>query len=648
MDKKMKRMQELVPLLSKAARIYEQENREIMSNHKYDKLYDELLELEKETGIVLAGSVTHKVGYEVVSSLPKVRHSQRILSLDKTKEVGKLRSFLGEDKGLLSWKLDGLTIVLTYQEGELVQAVTRGNGEIGEDITSNARTFANLPLKISHKDPIIIRGEAIITYSEFEKINKNLPDEEKYKNPRNLCSGSVRQLNSQITAQRNVHFYAFTVVDGGIDTDSKQEQLDWLYTQGFEVVEYKSVTAESIEEEVEWFTHNIGKRDFAADGLVLTLDSISKSILLGETSKFPRHSIAFKWEDEVKETTLLNIEWNTSRTGLINPVAIFEPVELEGTTVVRASVHNLSILEELKLGIGDQVKVYKANMIIPQIAVNLTCSNNIQIPSHCPVCEGETQVRTIKDAKALYCINPNCAAQRLQAFVHFVGRDAMDIQGFSEASIEKFINEGFIYDFADLYHLEKYEEQIKTLPGFGQKSYNNIIHSINRSRSVSMPNFIYALGIPQVGLSNAKLICNYFEHNIERIMDAQEEEFMCIEGIGPIIAHNIYHYFKLGENKELISKLMTEIGFEVPDRATVEESTIAGKTFVVTGQVNHFKNRKELQSKIEKLGGKVVGSVSGNTDYLINNDVESTSSKNRRAKDLGVPIISEQEFMNMI
>lgn len=647
-EKQLKRMQELVPLLSSAARIYEQEDREIMSNQEYDKLYDELAKIEQETGVVLAGSVTHKVGYEVLSSLPKVRHSQRILSLDKTKEPSKLSSFLGDHKGLLSWKLDGLTIVLTYENGELTQALTRGNGEIGEDITSNAKTFVNLPLKIEYKSPVTIRGEAIITYSEFEKINEHLPDEEKYKNPRNLCSGSVRQLNSKITAERNVHFYAFTIVNGGIETDSKREQLNWLNDQGFEVVEYKSVTSQTVEDNVKWFSENITKRDFASDGLVLTLDSISYSTLLGETAKFPRHSIAFKWEDEVKETKLLRVEWNTSRTGLINPVAIFEPVELEGTTVTRASVHNLSILEELELGIGDKVKIYKANMIIPQIAENLTRSNDIEIPTNCLVCNGETQIRAIKDAKALYCTNANCEAQRLQAFVHFVGRDAMNIQGFSEASIEKFLNEGFIYDFVSLYYLKEHEDKIKILPGFGQKSYENIINSIETSRKVELPNFIYALGIQQVGLSNAKLICNYFEYDIERIMKANEEDFMCIAGIGPIIAHNINSYFKLEENRDLVNKLIKEMIFNIPSRQSLENSPIQGKTFVVTGEVTHFKNRKDLGAKIEELGGKVVGSVSSKTDYLINNDIESTSSKNKKAKELGVPIINEEEFLEMI
>ncbi len=641
-------MQELVPLLAQAARLYEQENREIMTNHQYDRLYDELEKLEQEIGIVLANSVTRKVGYEVVSNLPKVKHAQRILSLDKTKEISELMNFLGNEQGLLSWKLDGITIVLTYENGNLTQAITRGNGEIGEDITSNAKTFANLPLTIHYKGPVTVRGEAIITYSDFERINENLPAEDKYKNPRNLCSGSVRQLNSQITAERNVHFYGFSLVSGGLSTDFKDKQLQWLHHQGFEIVEYKQVTRKELPDQVDWFSQHISKRDFASDGLVLTLNSVSKSIALGETAKFPRHSMAFKWADEMKNTKLEKMAWKTSRTGSINPVAIFEPVDLEGTTVSRASVHNISILEALKLGIGDTITVYKANMIIPQIADNITRSNNIKIPSQCPVCQGETRIQTIKDAKVLYCTNPNCEAKRLQAFVHFVSRDAMNIQGFSQASIEKFMAQGFIHDFVDLYHLSEYEAEIKALEGFGQKSYDNLITSVQASRHVELANFIYALGIEQIGINNAKLICQHFNYNLDEIMAASEEDLMHIEGVGVIIAHSLYSYFRLEENKRLINRLMDEITFVSPDVVETENSPILDLRFVVTGSVTHFKNRKELGAKIEALGGKVVASVSSKTDYLINNDPNSTSSKNKRAKELGVPIISEDEFLAMI
>lgn len=642
------RMKELVAILREAAYVYEQENREIMSNFEYDKLYDELVRLEEATGVIMAGSVTQKVGYEVVSTLPKVTHSTTMLSLDKTKEIGKLKSFLGTQKGILSWKLDGLTIVCTYENGKLLQAVTRGNGSIGEDITTNARTFKNLPLTIQYKERVVVRGEAIITYSDFEKINEKLPVEEKYKNPRNLCSGSVRQLNSQITASRNVRFYAFSLVEGHEEATSKIENLEWLKEEGFEVVEYVEVTENTIEEKVGYFAEEISKKDFASDGLVLTYDDIPYSKSLGTTAKFPKDSIAFKWQDEIRESKIINVEWNTSRTGLINPVAVFEPVDLEGTTVERASLHNLSILEDLKIGIGDTVKVYKANMIIPQVAENLSMTGPIEPPCQCLVCGAETVVKQDKTAKTLYCPNGNCPAQRLKAFVHYVGRDAMNIEGLSEATIEKFIEQDFLEDLCSLYELTKYEDEIKALEGFGEKSYTNLIASIEKSRRTTLHNFIYALGILQVGPMNAKIICRHFEYDLDCIMKASIESLTSVEGIGPVIAREIHSYFDLEANQEMISRLREELIFEEVQVAPPSTSTINGKTFVVTGDVNHFDNRKALQAHIEELGGKVTGSVSKKTDYLINNDNESGSSKNKKAKELGIPIITEEEFLAML
>lgn len=514
----MERMKELIRILNNASRAYYQEDREIMSNQEYDALYDELESLEKDTGIILADSPTQKVGYILLSTLPKVRHSSKMLSLDKTKEVSKLKGFLGNQKGILSWKLDGLTIVLTYKEGHLFQAVTRGNGEVGEDITNNAKVFKNIPLYIPFRNELILRGEAVIQYSDFEKINEKLPPEEQYKNPRNLCSGSVRQLNNEVTASRNVHFFAFSLVkaEGKDFEDSKENQLNWMQTIGFDVVGYKLVDKDNIEEKVYEFEKNISLNNFASDGLVLTYDNLSYSESLGSTAKFPRDSIAFKWEDEMKETKLLYIQWNTSRTGLINPVAVFEGIELEGTTVNRASVHNLSILEELKLGIGDIIKVYKANMIIPQVAENLTQSNSIEIPKECPVCKGETEIRKLREGKALYCSNPNCRAQRIKALTHFVSRDAMNIEGLSEATIEKFVGKGFIEDFIDIYNLQLREEEIKSMEGFGEKSYRNLINSIEQSKKVELANFIYALGLNHVGLSNAKLLCKNYKNDLEK------------------------------------------------------------------------------------------------------------------------------------
>lgn len=645
---KIERIKDLVKQLNKASFAYYQKSKEIMTDREYDELYDELVGLENETGILLATSPTQKVGYEVLSSLPKYKHEQRMLSLDKTKEVEALESWLGGHEGILSWKLDGLTIVLTYEEGELVRAVTRGNGEIGEVVTNNAKVFANIPLKIPYTEPLIIRGEAVIKYSDFEKINEKLPMEEQYKNPRNLCSGTVRQLNNEVTAGRAVHFFGFTVVEADHDFDDlKVNHLKWLDDLGFETVEYALVNRDNIRSTVESFASKIVDNDFASDGLVLTFNEIGYSESLGATSKFPRHSIAFKWKDELMETTLETIGWNTSRTGLINPIAIFEPVELEGTTVSRASLHNVSILKGLELGIGDRIKVYKANMIIPQVAENLTKTGGAEIPEHCPACGGDTQLKTINSVEELYCTNPNCSAKLLKAFSHFVGRDAMNIEGLSEASLDKFIDNEFIKVFGDLYRLEQYEATIKEMEGFGQKSYDKLVSAVERSRTIDLPNFIYALGIQNVGLSNAKLLCKHYKYDFDRILQTSADELVQIEGYGEIIAHSIASYLSNEHNLDIIKDLQEYISFNQVEENTSAQS-LEGKTFVITGSVEHFKNRKELKEKVEELGGKVTGSVSKNTDYLLNNDSTSSSSKNKKAKELGVPIITEVEFLNMI
>lgn len=645
---KISRMKELVDILSKAAYAYEQENTEIMTNFEYDKLYDELLKLEEETGAILAGSVTQKVGYEVASQLSKVTHTSQMLSLDKTKEVQKLKSFLGSQLGMLSWKLDGLTIVCTYEDGKLMQAVTRGNGAIGEDVTNNARTFVNLPMTIPYKERLVIRGEAVIRYTDFEKINEKLEEEEKYKNPRNLCSGSVRQLNSKITASRRVRLYAFTIVEAEQAFTSKMGQMEWLKDQGFEVVGYQSVTQETIEEAVAKFNEAIASQDLASDGLVLTYDDIPYSKSLGTTAKFPKDAIAFKWQDELRETKIIHIEWNTSRTGLINPVAVFEPVELEGTTVERASLHNLSIVEDLKINIGDTVTVYKANMIIPQVAENLTQSGPVEPPNHCEVCGAETVIKQDKTAKTVYCPNGNCPAQRLQAFAHYASRDAMNIEGLSEATIEKFLSVDILQDFASLYHLSEHEESIKNMEGFGQKSYDKLIKAIEKTREVYLYQFIYALGILQVGPMNAKIICKHFENKLDEIMKAEVEELVTIEGVGPVIAREIHNYFSLESNQCMLERLLKEVSFKQVEQVVSEDSAITGKTFVITGDVTHYANRKALSEHIESLGGKVTGSVSKKTDYLINNDNTSMSSKNKKAKELNIPILTEEDFIAMI
>ncbi|WP_167959033.1 NAD-dependent DNA ligase LigA [Anaerosporobacter faecicola] len=650
MSDKLQEIKQRVDLLNQAAKAYYQEDQEIMSNFEYDKLYDELVALEKETGIILSNSPTQNVGYEALNELPKERHESPMLSLDKTKDVEVLRDWLGDQEGLLSWKLDGLTIVLTYQEGKLVKAVTRGNGEVGEVITNNAKVFRNIPLTIQYKGTLVLRGEAVIKYSDFEKINAEIEEvEAKYKNPRNLCSGSVRQLNNKITAQRNVHLYAFTLVSAE-DVDfknSREEQMLWLKEQGFETVENKRVTAETIADTVKWFSEQIVTNDVPSDGLVLRLDDIAYGRSLGMTAKFPRDSIAFKWQDEVKDTKLIDIEWSASRTGLINPVAIFEPVELEGTTVSRASVHNVSILEALELGIDDTIQVYKANMIIPQIAENVTRSGNVAIPKVCPVCHGETQIKQENGVKSLYCINPECLAKKIKSFTHFVGRDAMNIEGLSEATIEKLIAKGMIKELADLFHVENYQEEIKTMEGFGEKSYTNLIASIDKARHTTLAKFIYSLGILNVGLSNAKLICKAYKNDLDAIRQATPQDLVEIQGIGDVIAETFVGYFRKEENKKIVDDLLAEVTFE---EEVVDESSqiFANMNFVITGSVEHFANRNEVKELIEQKGGKVTGSVTSKTNYLINNDNMSNSSKNKKAKQLNIPIITEEDFIHML
>ena len=650
MEAKKKRMQELVELLNRARRAYEQEDTEIMSNYEYDRLYDELEGLERELGTTLASSPTVNVGYEVLSELPKERHEKPMLSLDKTKDVEQLKSFLGEQKAVISWKMDGLTIVLTYQNGRLQKAVTRGNGEVGEVITNNAKVFRNLPLQIPYQGELILRGEAVIGYKDFERINEQIEDvDARYKNPRNLCSGSVRQLNNAITARRNVKFFAFTLVkaDGAEFENSRMQQLNWLEKQGFEVVEHHLTDRASIEEEVAWFSEQIVRNDFPSDGLVLVYDDIAYGQSLGTTAKFPRDSYAFKWADEIRETTLLEIEWSPSRTGLINPVAIFEPVELEGTTVSRASVHNISIMEDLELGIGDAIQVYKANMIIPQIAENLTRSGVKDIPQVCPVCGGATKIQMENETKTLYCTNPECQAKHLKSFALFVSRDAMNIEGLSEATLEKFIGEGFIRDFTDIYHLDRYAETIKTLEGFGEKSYAKLVSSVENSRSTTMPKVIYSLGIANIGLSNAKMICRAFDNDPKRMMQATVEELVDIQGVGEVIARTFVDYFSDETNRDLFKRLLEEVKLQKEEG---EESAqiFENMNFVITGSVEHFANRREVKEIIESRGGKVTGSVTGKTNYLINNDVQSASSKNKKAKELNVPIISEAQFLEML
>lgn len=646
-NNQLDRIRELVETLNKAAQAYYAQDREIMSNYEYDALYDELVQLEQSTGIVLANSPTVSVGYEAVDELPKMRHESPMLSLGKTKDREELRAWLSGHPAILSWKLDGLTIVLTYREGELVQAVTRGNGEVGEVITNNAKTFVNLPLHIAYQGELILRGEAVISYSDFEEINREIDrEEDKYKNPRNLCSGSVRQLNNEITAKRRVRFIAFNLVKADeVDfRNSRMKQFEFLENQGFQVVEHYLVTPETILPEIEHFEKKVQNYDIPSDGLVLLYEDIEYGRSLGRTAKFPRDSIAFKWADEIRETTLLEVEWSASRTGLINPVAVFEPVELEGTTVSRASVHNVSIVRELKLGIGDKLKVFKANMIIPQIAENLTKSDTLDIPKICPVCGQPTQIRQLNDAQSLFCINDKCPAKQIKSFTLFVSRDALNIDGMSEATLEKFVDYGFIHEFADLFELDQYKEQIVNLEGFGEKSFAKLTESIQKASVTTLPRVLYGLGIAGIGVANAKLLCKNFDYDLEKLKHADKTALSEVEGIGEVLAGAIRQYMCDMENMEKLDRLMSKLTLELP-KGGDREQTLAGMSFVITGSLNHFDNRNELKELIEQRGGKVTGSVTGKTTCLINNDITSASSKNKKAKELSVPILSEEDFL---
>lgn len=654
------RMKELIVTLQKAAKAYYAQDREIMSNFEYDKLYDELVKLEEETGTTLAGSPTVTVGYEAVEELPKEAHESPMLSLGKTKDREELKEWLKDKEGLLSWKLDGLTVVLTYEGGKLIKAVTRGNGEVGEVVTNNAKTFINLPLTISYKGKLTLRGEAVITYEDFKKINDEIEDAEaKYKNPRNLCSGSVRQLNNEITKNRRVRFFAFSLVnakdiDGaelnkvseeGQGLATHEAEFEFLKSLGFEVVEYKKVTTDTILETINYFEEKVAGYEVPSDGLVLTFDDIAYGKSLGRTAKFPRDSIAFKWADEMRETTLLEMEWSPSRTGLINPVAIFEPVELEGTTVSRASVHNISIVKGLKLGIGDTITVYKANMIIPQIAENLTMSDSLEIPDCCPACGGKTEIRQVNEVQSLYCTNAECSAKKIKSFTLFVSRDALNIEGLSEATLEKFIAKGFLQDFTDIFHLNRYEDEIKEMEGFGEKSYQNLIASVENARKTTLPKVIYSLGIANIGLANAKMICKEYKYDLPAMMNATVEELSQIDGVGAIIAGTFCDYFRDEKHRQLVERLVEELNIAME---VIEEGNqiLEGKSFAITGSLEFFENRNQLKEKIESMGGKVSGSVTGKTFALINNDATSNSSKNKKARELGVEIITEREFLD--
>lgn len=649
LDDKKRRIDELIETLNEASAAYYDEASEIMSNYEYDALYDELESLENETGYTPLNSPTKNVGYTVQSELPKERHRSRMLSLDKTKSREELAAWLGDHEGLLSWKLDGLTVVLTYEGGELVKAVTRGNGDIGEVITPNARVFVNVPKRIPHEGHTVIRGEAVITYEEFDRINEAIDDADaKYKNPRNLCSGSVRQLNSKITAERNVRFYAFTLSEAdGVDYEGlRSNQMKWMAEQGFDVVEYVKVDNKSIFEAIDNYAERVHSFEIPSDGLVLTLEDLEYAATLGTTAKFPRDSLAFKWADQQAETILREIEWSPSRTGLLNPIAIFDPVELEGTTVKRASVHNLNIMETLKLGIGDTITVYKANMIIPQIGDNLTKSGNIELPSHCPVCDGTTEIKLMTGTKVLTCTNPNCLAKQVKRFSLFVSRDALNIEGLSEQTLLKFIGLGYIKSFADIFRLENHRDEIVELDGFGKKSYDKLSSSIEKARHTVPARILVALGIPGVGVTTAAQIARACENKWAKISSLSYDELIAISGIGEVMARDYEAFFADEHNKSVVLDLVDEL--DIDESYEKAGEALSGEIFVITGSLEHYKSRTELKKEIEAQGGKVAGSVSKNTSYLVTNNPESGSSKNKAAAELGVKIITEDEIRSML
>lgn len=649
-DDKIDRIHELVNILNKARYAYEQEDEEIMSNYEYDKLYDELKALEEETGTILNNSPTVNVGYEVVSDLPKKTHQTPMLSLEKTKERDELIAFLNGREGVLSWKLDGLTVVLTYDNGVLTEAVTRGNGEVGEVVTANAKTFENLPRKIAYTGHLVLRGEATISYADFEAINNSLPvGEEPYKNPRNLCSGSVRQLDSSITAERHVNWTCFNIesYDGNL-VNEVDKQLEAMKMLGFDVVEYEVVNPSNLLEAIDKFEAKIINKEMGrpSDGLVLTYRDKAYGKSLGRTAKAPRHSKAFKWQDETAVTTVTGVEWSVGKSGVITPVIEFVPTDIEGSTVSRASSHNVSIFLDMEFGIGDEIEVYKANMIIPQVSENLTRSGTCEIPGICPCCGCPTEIH--EDPKSgvytLWCMNADCEAKGNRLFKHFVSRDAMNIDGISGSTLETLSEAGIITDLPSIFHLDQHQSEIINMSGFGQKSYINMVTAINNARNVKLANLIYSLAIPNIGLATAKLICKHFNYDLADTVAATYDDLINIEGIGDVIADSFVGYFNDEANLDQFIRLVKELN--IIHEEISSDTSMSGVTICVTGDVYIFPNRRAIKDLVESKGGKLTGSVSRSTNYLITNDTTSGSRKNKAAQEYGIPILTEQEFID--
>ena len=654
----MKEMKELINKLNQYSYEYYTLGKPTISDTTYDGLYDKLIKLEEETGVVLSNSPTQNVGNVTLSKLEKTTHEYPMLSLDKTKSIDTLNNFRKNKDTILMLKMDGLTIDLVYDEkGNLIEGSTRGDAFIGENITHTVKTFSNIPLKINNNfnKTIHIIGEAIIDYDTFDNINSKLSDNDKYKNPRNLVSGTVRQLNSKVCKDRNVKFVGYIVE--GLNIPSKLYQLKLIKELGFETVEYQIILSnnekEYLESKIDYLRELASNKKLPIDGMVLMYNNIKYGKSLGNTAHHPLHSIAFKFENDVEFTKLINVEFNVSRTGRVNPIALFNPVELYGTTVTRATLNNLSILKSLQLGLGDEIGVTKANEIIPMITDNLTKSNTLVIPEVCPVCGEPLIIKNDTNSEFLYCQNPNCKAKLVQSIFNYCNRDAMNIVGLSEKSIEKFIEKGFIKSILDIYSLDKYKKEIIHMEGFGLKSYNKLIDSIEKSKQCKLENFIYALGIPNVGLQTAKNIVKFVEGDVRTklntlLMFCENIKWLKMNDCGESLKNSLIQYFNNEENNKLVFELSNLLSFIEDNPKKNNNVSLEGKTFVITGKVHIYKNRNEIKDIIESLGGKVSGSVSSKTDYLINNDINSNSGKNKTAKELNIPIISEEQFVELI
>ena len=669
MGEKVKRIHELVKQLNEYRDAYYNRAESLVVDSEYDRLFDELKALETDTGVVLMNSPTSTVGYDVKSKLEKVSHDIPLLSLDKTKDVDELVKFMGNHKCLLMYKYDGLTVELIYNNGKLIQASTRGDGYTGEDITHNAKTFKNIPLTIPYNGFLRVVGEAIIYKHDFQKINDNLPAGEKpYANARNLAAGSVRQLDSAVCYTRNIHFMLWDVLEGLDDlptlddlfpaSDSRMTKFFACERLGFELPYACRFEQESsafiIQDAIEHMRDQAIEKGIPIDGMVMKYDSISYSKQKGGTSHHNNDGIAFKFEDETAETVLREIEWSMGRTGQLTPVAIFDPIELDGTIVTRASVHNLSYIKDYDLNIGDKLKVYKANMIIPQILENISATergtkHGVQYPDACPVCGGSIRVEQVNDTESVYCDNPKCNGKKLGKFSHYVSKPAMNIDGLSEATLEKFINSGWLTDFTDLYHLNRYDKEIMRMEGFGKRSYDKLMTAIEASKSTTLARLLISLGIPYIGKTASKAISNYCAGDPYKFIELINDDFnwMQLEDFGEVMSASLKDWFSDDDNFKLYHCIVGHLNIQIEKAITtpVADNPFIGKTVVATGSLQNF-TRDGIGKKLKELGAKVGSSVSKKTDYVIAG--EKAGSKLTKAKELGVPVLTETEFMAMI